>query len=381
MKKFLAVLCAAAVLTGCAAGEDQKKPAEQAPQAEEQQGQKEEQKPQEQAQKPEKEEKTFRELFQIESEGIDYLSTEGIEIPEKVSISMIGKDADGGFWKRVKAGAEAAVADMNTAMGYTGEAKAKLTYDAPADENVAEQIDIIDQMLDKNPDALIVSFVDVNSGRTQLELADANGVPVFSVDSGIENSLIVSETQTDNYQAGVEAAKKFCEAIGDSGQIALLVHSSKTETGIERERGFTQEISQNHPEVEIVNISYRDQDERSIDEIVASVLTEYPDLKGYFGANEDVTRELLSALSVHAEEGRQITAAGFDAPAKLVQAVRDGKMAGVMAQNPYGMGYAAAIAAFRSIAGLENASEIETGYYWISSENLDDPMTEMLTYK
>lgn len=96
--------------------------------------------------------------------------------------------------------------DINEALGYTGNAKVKLTYDAPSKENVSEQIDIIDQMLDKNPDALIVGYVDVNSGKTQLELAEANGVPVFAVDSSIQNSLIETETKTDNYKAAAEAA-------------------------------------------------------------------------------------------------------------------------------------------------------------------------------
>lgn len=64
---------------------------------------------------------------------------------------MVGKDSASSFWKRVKAGAEQAVADLNEALGYTGNAKVKVTYDAPAKESVSEQIDIIDQMLDKNP--------------------------------------------------------------------------------------------------------------------------------------------------------------------------------------------------------------------------------------
>lgn len=191
----------------------------------------------------------------------------------------------------------------------------KLTYDAPSGEDVSEQIDIIDQMLDKNPDAMIIGFVDVNSGKTQLELAEANGVPVLTVDSGIENSLIVSSVQTDNYAAGAEAARKICEEIGDAGQIALLVHSSETETGIERVKGFTEEIEANHPDVEIVNTVYRNQDERSVADIVAAVRAEYPELKAYFGTNDTVMKDLISALSVNGSEEDTLVVAGFDASA------------------------------------------------------------------
>lgn len=386
MKKLVAMLCVAGLLTGCAVGGEKKteevKP-ETPVQTEEKTdtAAKPEEKPAEEETEGDVMPDNFRELFSIEAEGIDYLSVEGIEVPEGTALSMIGKDSGSSFWKRVKAGAEQAVTDINEALGYTGNAKVKLTYDAPSKGSVSEQIDIIDQMLDKNPDALIVGYIDVNSGKTQLELAEANGVPVFAVDSSIQNSLIETETKTDNYQAAGKAADKFCEAIGDSGEVALLVHNSETETGIEREKGFRDAIQAKHPDVEIVDVSYADQDERSAEEIVAAVMAEHPNLKGYFGTNDDVTRVLATVVSKFAEEDNTVLAAGFDASAKLVQSVQEEKLLGVMAQDAFGMGYASVVSALRSIAGMENASIIEPGYYWINAENAGDAMTQMLTYK
>ena len=275
--KVLAALLALSLLAGCAASEAAEKAVSDEAQEASSGG----------AETAEEEDSSsFQELFEIQAEGIDYLSVEGIHIPEGVTVTMVGKDSESGFWKQVHAGSEQAVEDLNTALGYTGDAKAELIYDASAAGDVAEQIDIIDQMLDKNPDALIVGFVDINSGKTQLELAESNGVPVFSVDSAIENSLIVSTSQTDNYQAGAEAARQLASLMGDSGQAALLVHSSETETGIERERGFIDEMEQNHPDIEIVNISYQEQDERSVDDIVAAVWSDDPDLQAYPAMNE-----------------------------------------------------------------------------------------------
>lgn len=370
--KVLAALLALSLLAGCAASEAAEKAVSDEAQEASSGG----------AETAEEEDSSsFQELFEIQAEGIDYLSVEGIHIPEGVTVTMVGKDSESGFWKQVHAGAEQAVEDLNTALGYTGDAKAELIYDASATGDVAEQIDIIDQMLDKNPDALIVGFVDINSGRTQLELAESNGVPVFSVDSAIENSLIVSTSQTDNYQAGAEAARQLASLMGDSGQAALLVHSSETETGIERERGFIDEMEQNHPDIEIVNISYQEQDERSVDDIVAAVLSEYPDLKAYQAMNEETTEALVSALELYGPEDRTVIAAGFDASSAEIGDIEDGKLAGAIVQNPYGMGYAAAVAAFREIARMENASVIDTGYCWIDAENLSDPAVQMLIYK
>lgn len=379
MRKWLGILCAAAlVLAGCGQQAAQEEKPEEAPVVQE--TEENETKPEEPVEEEEPE-KSFRELFSIEADGIDYLSVEGLEVPEGTVISLIGKDAGSSYWKNVKAGAEAAVADLNAALGYTKGAKVKLSYDAPEGDDVAEQIDIIDQMLDKSPDALMIGFVDVSLGRTQLELAEADGIPVLAVDSGIENPLIVNTCKTDNRAAGAEAARRLAEAMGESGQVALIIHSSVTETGIEREQGFREEMENNHPDIEIVDVAYRQQDGRSVDEIVAEDLKNYPDLKAFFGANQDVTTELMAALDKQAEEGREILAAGFDACENQVKRLQEGKLVGIVTQNPYGMGYASAVAAFRAVLGLPNAEMVDTGYYWMTAGNLEEEQAQYLCYK
>ena len=387
MKRITALICAACLLAGCGPADSS---AEVPEENEEQQAAVQEAQDQgnDETASEDGEEETgsaetadYQELFEIKAGGIDYLSVDGIQLPAAVRIAMVGKDSGSGFWNQVEEGAGQAVEDLNAALGYTGSEKIELIYDASKEGDVAEQIEIIDQMLDKSPDALVIGFVDVNSSRTQLELAESNGIPVFSVDSGIEDSLIVSTVQTDNYQAGVEAAKQLAVLMGDSGQAALLVHSSETETGIERERGFTDEMKQNHPDIEIVNISYRDQDERSVDDIVAAVLAEYPELEAYQAMNEETTEELVSALQMYGPEDREIITTGFDLSEKEAEELEEGTLAGVIAQNPYGMGYASAVSALRAAARLDNASIVDTGYYWITAENIQEPKNQLLLYK
>jgi len=370
MKKFVGAVCILSLLAACAGAKEEPAPemtpaqAEAAEEADE-----------------EEQEKSFQEVFEIKAEGIDYLSPEGIPVPEGAVLAMIGKDSGSDFWKNVKKGAEQAVEDLNETLGCSGDARVRLIYDAPSGEEVSEQTDIIDQMLDKNPDALCIGFVDVNSGKTQIELADAGGIPVLAVDSGISNALIVNTCRTDNYKAGAEAAEKLCQAIGGSGKIALLVHSSQTESGIEREKGFRDAIRQSYPEVELVDVAYRQQDERNPDEIVSAVLAEHPDLDVYFGTNDTTTKEILEALAMYKPEDAQVLTAGFDASEKNMKALEEGSIAGVMAQNPYGMGYAAAVAAFRAMTGMENAPVVDTGYYWITAENMGDERARLLSYK
>ena len=47
-------------------------------------------------------------------------------------------------------------------------------------------------------------------------------------------------------------------------------------------------------------------------------------------------------------EREEIAVVGFDAGKTQKEAIKDGREAGVIAQNPYGMGYATAVAAARA---------------------------------
>ena len=90
----------------------------------------------------------------VTAEGIDYLSTEGIQLEPGTEIAMIGTDAGNIFYDVVKQGAEQAITDLNTALGYSGKNKLSFTFASPKEENVVDQINIIDQFLDKAPDVL-----------------------------------------------------------------------------------------------------------------------------------------------------------------------------------------------------------------------------------
>ena len=46
-------------------------------------------------------------------------------------------------------------------------------------------------------------------------------------------------------------------------------------------------------------------------------------------------------------------------------------MYGTVTQNPYGLGYAAIVAAVRAIQGLPVDQKIDTGYQWIDKDTID----------
>lgn len=307
----------------------------------------------------------------------DYTSLEELNPEPGTRIAVVVKNTKTGFWKNVKKGMDDAVEDLNEKMGYKGEDKIKISFEGPGNEtDVESQIIIIDAVLSENPSILCLAAIDMESCQPQVEEATLNGIPVVVLDSGVQSEQVNAICATDNYAAGTEAAKKMAEALGEKGQVAIMAHVETSESSQKRVAGFTDEMK-NHPEIEIVNISYENE-ETSMSELAEAVLKLYPEVKGYYCTNEIATNNVLDIVNTSDKEVKVI---GFDSGEKQIKAVKDGVELGMFAQNPYGMGYATIVAGVRADQGLENDAFINTGYQWIDSTSIELPEYKNYLYK
>ena len=307
----------------------------------------------------------------------DYTSLEELNPEQGTRIAVVVKNTKTGFWKNVKKGMDDAVEDLNEKMGYKGEDKIKISFEGPGNEtDVESQINIIDAVLSENPSILCLAAIDMESCQPQVEEATLNGIPVVVLDSGVQSEQVNAICATDNYAAGTEAAKKMAEALGEKGQVAIMAHVETSESSQKRVAGFTDEMK-NHPEIEIVNVSYENE-ETSMSELAEAVLKLYPEVKGYYCTNEIATNNVLDIVNTSDKEVKVI---GFDSGEKQIKAVKDGVELGMFAQNPYGMGYATIVAGVRADQGLENDAFINTGYQWIDSTSIELPEYKNYLYK
>lgn len=309
----------------------------------------------------------------------DYTTMKEIPAEPGTYIAVVAKGLDSAYWKRVKEGAVAAIDELNSILGYKGEDKIRITFEGPGDTaDVDKQINTIDEVLAENPSVLCLSAIDMHSCDAQLETAADNGIPVVIIDSGVQSDMTATACATNNYAAGAEAAQKLCEAIGDSGEIAVMAHQRTAQSSIDRIKGFTEEIKKNHPDVKIAQIAYENEKE-TVENMVASVLRSHPDLAGYFCTNGNMSNQTLEALEE--ADNTAVKVVGFDAGKIQQNAVKGGRQYGMICQNPYGMGYASMAAAARLAAHLPTDSYISSGYQWIDQSNIDLPENRKYLYE
>ena len=388
-----------------------------------------------------------------------YASVDNLDLEPGTYISVIGRASSTPYWNQVKAGVEQAATDLNTALGYSGNDKVKVLYSAPDEnDNIDQQVNILDEELARYPDVIAISSVDASACSVQFDLAIENGIPIVAFDSGNSYQNIQSSCKTNNIEAATTGTKNFCEKIGDSGEILLLVHDTVSDTAKEREAGIKNELAANHPNVTVTETIYLDQLKMLKKQIVAEqvgvtpeelaaaeagekkeettgtgdasetiadaasnaasssadesanetaqevdnelsekmqqvndgaakmsdedaiqyYMEKHPDLKGCIATNETVTQLAIKTMD-QLDAEKHITLVGFDAGKEQANALKDGKVDGLIVQNPFGMGYATVVAAARTVLEIGNEAEVNTGYVWVTADNMnDDTITPFL---
>ncbi len=332
-----------------------------------------------------------------------YSHITGLNLEPGSSISIIGRYADDSFWTQVEAGANYAVDALNKALGYTGSDKIKLTYSAPNNrDDVNEQINILDEELARYPIAIGIAAIDTGACTLQFDLASENNIPIITVDSGSDYHRVAAHIATNNQEAASTAASKLANAIGDAGEVAVFVQDSTSMTAKERESGFVSKIANEFPDVSIVQIYHLDElksiaetvaqdmtlavtdaevkidsSEISQEDVVKWVLEKNPNLKGIYTTNLDTTQ--LVAKVVKDMERTDLTIIGFDGGEEQLALLENDVIDGLILQNPFGMGYATVVAAARVALDLGNEAFIDTGYTWVTKDNLTEaPIANML---
>ena len=335
-----------------------------------------------------------------------YSHINGLTLEPGSSISVIGRYADDSFWTQVEAGANYAVAALNDALGYTGNDKIKLTYSAPSSrDDVNEQINILDEELARYPIAIGIAVIDTGACTLQFDLASENSIPIITVDSGSDYPRVATHIATDNNEAASTAASKLAYSIGETGEVAVFVQDSTSMTAKEREKGFVDEITKDFPNVSVVHIYHMDELETiaetvaldlnqtlsadggdvqidpanvTQEDVVKWVLEKNPNLKGIYATNLDTTQ--LVGKVVSDLERKDLTIIGFDGGEEQLELLENDVIDGLILQNPFGMGYATVVAAARVALDLGNESYVDTGYVWVTKDNLSETSISNMLY-
>lgn len=291
---------------------------------------------------------------------------------KKFTIALIPGLTTDGFYITMRKGAQAAA----DALGV------ELVFQGAPDFNPVTQVPVLDAIIARAPDAILIAPTDTTQLIEPLRKANEAGIPVITVDTFIGSGVYqtgagdadfpLSYIASDNVLGGRIAARALANAIGGEGKVFVSNVNPGISTTDQREEGFKLEMSENFPKVEVLETQFNKNDANNAASQLQAVFARNADLKGVFGAN--LFSALGSANGVQqAGQSGTIKVVAFDAPVSIVDNINSGLVDVAIAQHPAEIGYYGVVSAFAHLTGQSIPVSIGTGFTIMDKANIADP--------
>ena len=289
---------------------------------------------------------------------------------DRTRIGVVPKAVAHVFWQSVHAGAVAAGREADVDIEWKG---------PPQETDFSRQIEIVDSMINARVDGIVIAPTEATALVAVVERAAREGIPLTIFDSGINTEDYVSFVATNNYEAGVLAARKLAELLGSQGKIAVVKLIPGSASTTQREKGFEDTLSKEFPDIQIVAEQYCMSDRAKALAVAENMLTAHPDLDGMFGSAEPATVGVAQALKSRGQEGK-IKFVGFDFSDSIEKDLKAGVVHALVVQDPFNIGYEAVKTILAKLNGQTPEKRIDSPATVVTAEDLSRPEIDALLH-
>jgi rhamnose transport system substrate-binding protein len=258
-----------------------------------------------------------------------------------MTITFLPKNLGNPYFDTSSAGGEAAVEEFGGTFEEVG----------PQEASPEAQVQYINTAAQQGVSSLVVSANDPTAICDALNEARDAGTKVVTFDSDTEpdcRDLFVNQASPEGIaQAQVDL---IAEQIGDEGEIAILSASANATNQNAWIELMETELEENHPDIELVDVVYGDDDDQTSFDRTAALLQSHPDLKGIVSPTTVGIAAAARYLSDSDKKG-EVKLTGLGTPNQMREYVKDGTVEAFALWNPEDLGYLAAYAARALVAG------------------------------
>lgn len=236
------------------------------------------------------------------------------------------------------------------------------TYDevGPDTAGPDAQVSYIDTAAAQGVNALVVSANDPTALCDSLDAARDAGTKVVTFDSDTDpecRDLFINQATAEGI-AKVEV-DMIAEQIGDEGEIAILSAAASATNQNAWIDLMKEELDANHPNIELVDTVYGDDDDQTSFDKTAALLADHPDLKGIISPTTVGIAAAARYLSTSEFKGK-VALTGLGTPNQMRDYIKDGTVTEFALWNPEDLGYLAAYAAKALADGDIDGNEGDT---------------------
>ena len=230
----------------------------------------------------------------------------------------------------------------------------------PTDPTPDSQVQYINTAAQQGVNALVISANDPDALCDSIGEARDAGAAVVTFDSDTNpdcRDLYISQATSEGIaQTQVDL---IAEQIGDAGEIAILSATANATNQNAWIEMMEAELEANHPDIELVDVVYGDDDDQKSFDQTAALLQNHPNLKGIVSPTTVGIAAAARYLSTSDAKGTvKLTGLGF--PNELREYVKDGTIEGFALWDVEALGYLAAFTAKALVDGDIEGDEGDT---------------------
>ena len=278
-------------------------------------------------------------------------------------IAVIPKSTNHEHWNAVHAGAMRAEEELEGV---------EVIWDGPQTESdTAGQINLVKTFITKRVDGICLAPAHSEALVDVVVEANDEGIPVVIFDSGLgKGAKFLSYVATDNFNGGKLAAERLAETLNEEGNVILMRYRAGSESTEQREAGFLEGLKK-YPKLRLLSSDqYAEAATETAMRKALSLLMKYQEeVDGFFAVNESSCNGTLEALEQSGLAGK-VKFVAFDPSEGLINGLREGKVAGIVLQDPVTMGYESVKAIVAHLRGQEVEPQISTGEHVATKENM-----------
>ncbi|MFZ7174120.1 ribose ABC transporter substrate-binding protein RbsB [[Pasteurella] aerogenes] len=210
----------------------------------------------------------------------------------------------------------------------------------------AKELANVEDLMVRGAKVLLINPTDSEAVVNAVAMANRNKVPVITLDRGAAKGNVVTHIASDNVVGGKMAGDFIAQKFGDNAKVIQLEGIAGTSAARERGEGFKQAIEAH--KFEVLASQPADFDRTKGLNVMENLLASKGSVQAIFAQNDEMALGALRAINA---ANKKVLVVGFDGTDDGVKAVKSGKMAATIAQQPELIGS----------LGVENADKVIKG--------------------
>ena len=210
----------------------------------------------------------------------------------------------------------------------------------------AKELANVEDLTVRGAKVLLINPTDSQAVSNAVAIANRNHIPVITLDRGATKGEVVSHIASDNVAGGKMAGDFIAQKLADGAKVIQLEGIAGTSAARERGEGFKQAIEAH--KFDVLASQPADFDRTKGLNVTENLLASKGNVQAIFAQNDEMA---LGALRTIKSANKNVLVVGFDGTDDGVKAVKSGKMAATIAQQPERIGELGVITADKVLKG------------------------------